>query len=504
MGLAGELARQAQTQPVLPPPLNQNKIGDIKKLILPGGEEMLFRWCPPGQFLRGQYLVTLTNGFWLGITPVTRGQWDSVMQGYLYNPDCYSNSYPVECISWRDAQRFIACVNITLRCDMRLPTEAEWEYACRSGTNGKYARTGLLDEQGWYATNSEGSIHYVKKKMPNQWGFFDMHGNVWEWCSDWYGDYPDHDVVDPEGAHDGNLRVCRGGCYRSDADCCSPAYRECGDPYVTRWAPTGFRVALSGDVGMAHRAEDENTANMRVSEVRFATHGTSKLKTGGMRKIKLSGGVEMAFRWCPPGAFIMGSPPWEEGRASDEVQHRVTFSKGFWLGMTVVTQRQWASVMGYYPSSDFKDNLPVYNASWDECQVFIEKVNGMLKCGMRLPTEAEWEYACRAGTTGAYAGGWLDRYGWHDGRINPVKSKEANPWGFFDMHGNVREWCSDWYGDYPDHDVVDPSGPSLGNHRVCRGGASCCDARACRSASRHRAFPVEHSSTGFRIVIPSV
>ena len=216
--------------------------------------------------------------------------------------------------------------------------------------------------------------------------------------------------------------------------------------------------------------------------------------------------------YCPPGEFMMGSPISEGGRGNGETQHRVRLTKGFWLGKYPVTQGQWQSVMGSNPShfngeekvyekgmlfwkktlkteAFDSTNYPVENISWKYCQAFITKVNAVLRCGARLPTEAEWEYACRAGASGAYGGtGKLDEMGWFSDNsvstTHPVGQKKANAWGFCDMHGNVWEWCSDWYGDYPPGSVLDPQGPTSGSSRVLRGGDWNSGARICRSASR--------------------
>ena len=198
------------------------------------------------------------------------------------------------------------------------------------------------------------------------------------------------------------------------------------------------------------------------------------------------------------------------GRYNDETQHRVTLTKGFWLGKYEVTQAQWTSVMGSNPSA-FKGNgnLPVERVSWNDCQEFISKVNSGAKfqfCGpARLPTEAEWEYACRAGSAGAYAGtGNINTMGWYRGnsgkKTHPAGQMRSNAWGFYDMHGSVWEWCSDWYGVYAGGSVTDPAGPASGGYRVLRGGCWRADARGCRSATRLRLSPDKHyRDDGFRL-----
>jgi formylglycine-generating enzyme required for sulfatase activity len=222
----------------------------------------------------------------------------------------------------------------------------------------------------------------------------------------------------------------------------------------------------------------------------------------------------MKFVWVPPGSFMMGSPKEEEERTNFETQHKVTLTKGFYMGVYTVTQEQWTEVMGKNPSY-FKGekNLPVEQISWNDCQDFIKKLREKDKKLYRLPTEAEWEYSCRAGTTTAYYYGndkrMLGQYAWYlqnsfnsSGRkTNPVGLKKPNAWGLYDMHGNVLQWCQDWHQAFlPEKDVVDPQGPEEGDNRVQRGGSCHSDTRFCRSASRHSEDPLRRNiSTGLRV-----
>jgi formylglycine-generating enzyme required for sulfatase activity len=214
----------------------------------------------------------------------------------------------------------------------------------------------------------------------------------------------------------------------------------------------------------------------------------------------IPGSLGMGFAWCPPGTFLMGSPRgsfWmgrggEEGRGVDETQHQVTLTKGFYLGVHEVTQAQWQAVMGSNPSHFKGDDLPVEQVSWVDCHAFCQKLAARDGGRYRLPTEAEWEYACRAGTTTPFHFGQRISTGqanYKGRKTTPVGSFPANAWGLLDMHGNVWEWCQDWYGPYPSGDIKDPQDSNNGDARVVRGGSWLNDPRWCRSANRHQGAP---------------
>ena len=263
------------------------------------------------------------------------------------------------------------------------------------------------------------------------------------------------------------------------------------------------------------KAAAERRAREKAKREDALRNGTCR-ETGICRTITLPGGVKMEVIYCPPGEFMMGKPANEKVRSDNETQHRVRLTKGFWLGKYPVTQRQWRSVIGSNPSEFTGDDFPVENVSWYDCQAFIKKVNAALGCGARLPTEAEWEYACRAGTTTAYFWGnalngdrancngcWYTfgtkTNGLYLKKTTPVGKYGANPWGLCDMHGNVYEWCADWYGDYSG-DAVDPSGPASGDSRVVRGGSWKAHPIFCRSAYRIFGLPGAHfDDRGFRL-----
>ncbi|MBF0379328.1 MAG: DUF1566 domain-containing protein [Desulfamplus sp.] len=228
--------------------------------------------------------------------------------------------------------------------------------------------------------------------------------------------------------------------------------------------------------------------------------------------------LSMTFNLIPAGTFTMGSPSDELGRYDDETQHQVTLTKSYYMQTTEVTQAQWKVVMGSNPSyfSSCGDNCPVEQVSWDDVQTFINKLNAKGEGTYSLPTEAQWEYAARAGSTTAFANGGitqtscgdanLDAIGWYClnnsvNRTEQVAQKSPNAWGLYDMHGNVWEWCHDWYESYPHTFVADPIGPESGSYRVLRGGGWFLGATLCRSACRGSNFPYyQYYDVGFRLV----
>ena len=231
-------------------------------------------------------------------------------------------------------------------------------------------------------------------------------------------------------------------------------------------------------------------------------------------------GVRQVFRWIPPGTLEMGSPKDETGRFDDEKPHRVTISRGFWLGDTPVTQALWVAVMGRNPSwFSGDDRLPVENVSWEDCRGFMERLNRFHPdLQLDFPTEAQWEYACRAGALenlpfsfgyeisldrANYRGTWndYDRWGKEAAqRTTPVASYPCNDWGLYDMHGNVLEWCADWYGKYLNGPVEDPTRPVVIGARVLRGGSWLRFGWRCRSAFRDWSDPgYRDHDIGFRL-----
>ena len=227
------------------------------------------------------------------------------------------------------------------------------------------------------------------------------------------------------------------------------------------------------------------------------------------------GEVVQRLRYIPPGRFLMGSPEIELGRFYDEgPQHEVELSEGYWLADTPCSQALWEAVMGQNPSAFVDPKNPVEQVSWDDCQEFLRRLNEQVPgLHARLPSEAEWEYACRGGTSGATWVGELDGdktakvlypIAWYrgnsEGRTHPVGRKAANPFGLYDMLGNVWEWCQDWEGPYSAAAQVDPTGPATGAERVVRGGSWIVLAGYVRAAFRLGGSPDDRVyDLGFRL-----
>jgi sulfatase modifying factor 1 len=282
---------------------------------------------------------------------------------------------------------------------------------------------------------------------------------------------------------------------------------------------------ISADWAVSPDTEKADTE--KADTEKAATDKTAADKIALLARAPITNTIGMSLKLIPAGTFMMGSPETEKDREDDETQHKVTISKAFYIQTTEVTQGQWKAVMGSEP---WKGELyvkegPNYAASyvdWDDAVEFSEKLSGMEGKTYRLPTEAEWEYACRAGTKTTWSFGndepALGVYAWYNDNAGDIDEKYAhqvalkgpNTWGLHDMHGNVGEWCQDYFRHdyYPEHrnpDIwspeQDPQGPPTGSVRVCRGGSWWDDhARDARSAGRDFSFALGQSEVGFRVV----
>ena len=486
----------------------------------------------------------------------------------------------------------------------RLPTEAQWEYACRAGSTTRYCfgdDESKLGEYAWYRANSESKTHPVGEKKSNAWGLYDMHGNVCELCQDWcesdFGYYAKSPTDDPTGPPTGVGHAGRGIGWNCPAGGCRSAARiaiislgyrdncigfraarvlvearvdtrlpvsimplkiqpippqtiEAGKPLsvvVTvedpqRWngklrytlAPDAHGATIDSHAGVFTWTppSDQPAGQTQISVSAISRDGqmtqTSfivtvtrpipapplppKVSGGKEIAIDLGGGVKLEMVLIAAGEFLMGSPASDRNAGGDEKpEHRVRITKPFYLGKYLVTQEQWKAVMGSNPSSFKGPKNPVERVSWDDCQQFLDKLNRREgnPGKFQLPTEAQWEYACRAGSRTRYCFGddesGLGKYAWYGnnsgGKTHPVGEKKPNAWRLYDMHGNVWEWCQDWNdaGYYAKSPMDDPVGPATGVYRVHRGGSWSFGDKYCRSADRTGDGPgIRHSGLGFR------
>jgi len=333
-------------------------------------------------------------------------------------------------------------------------------------------------------------------------------------------------VTDPTGPASGSIRVYRGGCFVFFARLCRSAYRYGRAPGY-RNVSLGFRAArtynLSPDKQVASPATKAPAGKVpNPSPTAKAAPAKTPAEKTAVATVKkhmtpaqlalgdpVVNSVGMLLVPIPAGTFTMGRPA---------VAHKVTLTKPFLLGQHEVTQEQYEKVMGTNPSKFKGKQNPVEGVSWNDAVEFCRKLSQLSEekaAGYvyRLPTEAEWECACRAETTTKYSFGdsasELGAYGWYDENsektTHPVGGKKPNPWGLYDMHGNVFEWCQDWYGDYPSGSVTDPTGAASGSSRVIRGGGWYGDPRLLPFGEpRWNAPGFRRSSLGFRVLRSSI
>ncbi|MEZ5941099.1 MAG: formylglycine-generating enzyme family protein [Planctomycetaceae bacterium] len=569
----------------------------VAKLDGSGVVTQRMRWVPPGSFTMGSsdeperdndevpHSVTLSEGYWLADTACTQEVWEAVMGE---NPSHFTGDAlrPVEQVSHDDVRQFFERVQeLVPGLKLDFPTEAQWEYACRAGTTTPFSFGNQISTE---QANYNGDFPYnngpkgenrtatvgCKEFEPNRWGLYQMHGNVFEWCRDWYAEYLAEEQIDPAGPETGSGRVFRGGSWFYFAGRLRSAYRNSYDPGDRSYL-LGFRCMSSpslaepnegAEVPVAEQGSEraragaasrffygrtislspekstrvdfgEQTRICLKSDLEELTlkrygkpnwavaHGNDQYGTYADFEVK---NVKQRMRWVPAGRFIMGSPRDEPGRSSDETQHFISITNGYWMFDTPCTQALWLAVMNGENPSHFPDpQRPVEQVDWKQAKEFSQRLTELApQLTFDLPTEAQWEYACRAGTTTALYSGpleilgdanapaldpiawyggnsgheydleakvdlsgydWLPdkQYDFQFGGTRQVKHKRPNPWGLYDMLGNVWEWCRDWYAEYPDGEQVDPVGPKTGSYRVVRGGAWVNYARRLRSGSRH-------------------
>jgi len=461
---------------------------------------------------------------------------------------------PVMHLCWNDCVALCKWLTEKEGHEYRLPTEAEWEYACRAGTTtpwhfGEFAD---FDREGRkYAIWSDGgqkfrAPHAVGRRRPNAFGLYDMHGNMWEYVADWWHRlyYKESPINDPTGpavqSEKGDQRrIIRGGSFDWGRWGGDSAYRMRITQRSNQHPHMSFRVAMSikGVQGVPPAVDpDEERRQKRRDPGPPPVDVAAAAKHPRELTIDLGGGVAMEFVLIPPGSFLMGS---RKGPSDERPIHRVVISRPFYMAKLEVTQEQWEAVMGKNRRlaewSKSKDPLAgpkkaMNELSWNACQDFIRKLKKRVPGhSFALPTEAQWEYACRAGSTTEYSFGddasVIGQYVWCSVnkewpkivgtrrvyRYYDVGTKKPNRWGLCDMHGGMWEWCADWYdGDYYlTSPVRDPRGPESGRFRVLRGGSWFRYPKYARSAYRRFFHPESDSDAvtawildfGCRIVI---
>jgi formylglycine-generating enzyme required for sulfatase activity len=514
-----------------------------------------------------QHQVTITQAFYMGECEVTQVEYANVSG---INPAGYSpgganassvvgvdtSEFPVEYLPWISAYNY--CQQLSALsdeqiagCVYRLPTEAQWEYACRAGTTSAY-NDGRTTPRRIVTLPHLGVPHPTGQAGANPWGLFDMHGNVWEFCADWYAEtYDAAPTEDPLGPATGYERVFRGGWHDEGENEVGSAERR-GTPPNYAWDDIGFRVTL--EITPQFRSSIAEAGPPAIAGTSFdaeqaAGHQREWAEWLGA-EVEVTNSINMQLALVPPGEFMMGSPESEPDHRPNEQLHPVRLTEPFYIGVHEVTQHEWQTVMGNNPSAfatsgEYADQVagmetslfPVESVTWFDAIEFCNALSasdalppyyttsnlvrgdGRLTSGevtiaggpgYRLPTSAEWEYACRAGTISPFHfgetsnGTQANLAGQHPfgmtepgpflNRTTMVGSYPANGFGLCDMHGNVWEWCFDSGGDIVDVSVVVENPMQLGDpsQRILRGGCWTAVSGFSRSA-----FAIGHSPADF-------
>ena len=482
--------------------------------------------------------VKLSN-FYLGKFEVTQQLWNAVMgttvqqQRDLINRNwkIYSEGdrYPMYYISYKECEQFCETLNQLLYEQLpegyrfTLPTEAQWEYAARGGNKSKsyiFSGSHNINKVAWWVENSKKNICEVGRKFSNDLGIYDMSGNVWEWCRDWFeADYYTYaSTTNPQGPLSGAQRILRGGAWNNKEWHSRVTTRSFYEP-AARSANLGFRIALEP-------AKDL----FDIKSLKDAVKNFSPKYTSAKNRNFKIGDLSFEMVFVEGGTFTMGciSDP-EDCFENEEPTHSVTLSD-FYVGKWQVTQQLWEKVMGttLIEQRNLLDSTlalhgegnlhPMYFINYNECQAFCEKLNQLLEKQLpegykfSIPSEAQWEYAARGGKKSKgypYSGGDnVGKVAWYEEFSNEltheVGTKKKNELGIYDMSGNVWEWCIDFFdGFYYNYSIsTDPTGPVYGYERSLRGGSWRSIPQGCRVSCRFKSSPNERASNcGLRLAL---
>lgn len=525
--------------------------------LAPAARPLRLVHIPPGTFQMGSavpgwsteheqpvHTVTIPYEFYLSETEVTQAQWMALMNYWPGEPcddTCPTGDCPAASVGWSQItypNGFLVRLSALGQGAFRLPSESEWEYACRAGSNTVFpfgdpvptctpyscGTSCGLDLYAWSCGDADiecNGKHPVAMKQPNQWGLYDMLGNVSEFCQDYFGSYTEAPTNGSAkdnclgGTYQG--QVVRGGSGQQPAYSLTSAIRgSC--PLDTNINNLGFRVALGGPSPAPTLSLATPTPGWATDSI---TINIPDLPVGArpLRLVRI-----------PAGSFYMGSNddlPWVYNTSQysictfcEQPVHPVTIAHNFYLGETEITQAQWTALMGSNPSAfnESGNDYPVEMVSWamiTQPDGLLDRLNALGQGTFRLPSEAEWEYACRAGSITRFPFGdsictatectscELDQYAWWCGNNTeygpkPVALKMPNPWGLYDMLGNVCEWCQDWwhpnYNDAPGNGAAWDCPESI--YSVERGGCWQSFAGDFRASSR---VPIGKTDTNFYV-----
>ena len=530
-----------------------------------------------------RHRVQITKPFYVGKYEVTQLQWQQVMGNRPWDGEkdiCEDPRCPAVGASWDD---FATFMRLLARApgtpNLRLPTEAQWEYACRAGSTGAFCygdEANRLAEYAWYHDNAVGAgevyAHAVGLKLPNAWGCYDMHGNAKEWCRDWQGPYASGLQVDPSGPSRGSRRMIRGGAFKNSPIGCSSGHRRAhGGRAGPRADVMGTRVVVSlprQQEAIKHRLPPGFDQAFMLPDSDKDQHGDLAVKRDGQQYDAATGypyeiwlrEPRMEFVLIRAGEFMMGCAGGEPvHQANEEPVHRVRITTPFYVAKYEVTVGQFRAFVneaayvteaerptgggrvfdgqkwGHKRDANWKkpyfrktDRHPVVLVTWNDTQRFSEWLSKKSGSSVSLPTEAQWEYACRAGSRTPYfwgdhgddahiygnvadsSGKWLFSV-WKnvtnpdDGFLYaaPVGRFRPNAFGLYDMIGNVYEWCQDRFDPdyYRTSPEADPPGAASGDLHPFRGGAWSDGLRSCAWRIGGQANGARSSYIGFRVMI---